>query len=45
MCDVGIDASHHMTMLRYILALVGEKYDYSVDYRAKPVEGNWNGSG
>ena len=44
-CDIGIDAAHHMTMLRYILALVGEKYDYSVDYRAKPIEGNWAGSG
>ncbi len=44
-CDIGIKACHALIMLRYVLARVGEKYNYSIDYRPKPIEGNWNGSG
>jgi glutamine synthetase len=44
-CDIGIDAAHGMIILRYVLARVGEKYNYSIDYDPKPVKGNWNGSG
>lgn len=44
-CAIGLDASHAMVMLRYVLARVGEKYNYSINYDPKPLEGNWNGSG
>ncbi len=44
-CDIGIDACHGMIMLRYVLARVGEKYNYSIEYDPKPIQGNWNGSG
>lgn len=44
-CDTGIDAAHGLIMTRYVLARVGERYGYSIDYRPKPIEGNWNGSG
>ena len=44
-CDIGINAAHHLTIIRYVLALVGEKYNYSINYDPKPIKGNWNGSG
>ena len=44
-CDTYIQAAHHLTMLRYVLARVGEKYNYYIDYNPKPIKGNWNGSG
>jgi glutamine synthetase len=44
-CDIGMDACHGMLMLRYVLARVGEKYDYRIEYDPKPIQGNWNGSG
>jgi glutamine synthetase len=44
-CDVGINAAHALTMLRYVLARVGEKYNYSINYDPKPIAGDWNGSG
>ncbi len=44
-CDYGINAGHNLTLLRYVLARVGEKYNYSIDYDPKPIEGDWNGSG
>lgn len=44
-CGYGMDACHGMIMLRYVLARVGEKYNYSIEYDPKPIQGNWNGSG
>ena len=32
-------------MLKYILQRVAEDYKYSIDFSAKPVKGDWNGSG
>ena len=42
---VGIDAGDHLWMLRYIMERVTEKYNCHVSLHAKPVLGNWNGSG
>ena len=44
-CDIGIEAAHALIMLRYVLARVGERYNYSIEYDPKPISGNWNGSG
>ena len=44
-CAIGIQAAHHLIILRYVLARVGEKYNYYINYDPKPIEGNWNGSG
>jgi len=44
-CDQGIEASDQCVILSYILARLGEDYGYSIDWRAKPIEGDWNGSG
>ena len=43
--NVGIDVGDDMTMLRYILERTGEKYNYIIDLSAKPIKGDWNGSG
>ena len=32
-------------MLKYILSKLGEKYGYIIEWGAKPVKGDWNGSG
>ena len=39
----GIDVGDDMMMLRYIASRTGEKYDYVLDLKAKPVKGDWNG--
>lgn len=44
-CGFGMEACHGMLMLRYVLARIGEKYNYSIEYDPKPILGNWNGSG
>lgn len=44
-CDYGIEASNGLIILRYVLARVGERYKYAINYNPKPIEGNWNGSG
>ena len=41
----GIDVGDDMMMLRYMAGRTGEKYDYVLDLKAKPVKGDWNGSG
>ena len=41
----GIEAGDHLWMARYLLERIAEKYNLSVDYHPKPVEGDWNGSG
>ena len=32
-------------MLKYLLSKLGEKYGYMIEWGAKPVKGDWNGSG
>jgi glutamine synthetase len=44
-CNYGIQAGDDSLMLKYILHRVSEKYNYTVDFSAKPVKGDWNGSG
>ena len=43
--DVGINAADGLIVLRYILSRTAEEYGYDIDYSAKPVKGDWNGSG
>ena len=42
---VGIDAADQLWISRYILIRTAEKHNVSIDFRAKPLKGNWNGSG
>ncbi len=44
---VGIDASDHLWVSRYILNRVAESFGLSISYHPKPLgsEANWNGSG
>lgn len=44
-CDYGIHASDDLIMLRYICNRTFEKEGLIMDLRAKPLNGNWNGSG
>lgn len=44
-CDFGINAADDLIMLRYICNRTFEQEDLIMDIRAKPVNGNWNGSG
>lgn len=44
-CNYGIRAGDDSMALKYILARLGETYNYSIDYSAKPLKGDWNGSG
>lgn len=41
----GIEMGDHLLAARWVLLRLLEASDLDVDYRAKPVEGNWNGSG
>lgn len=45
LCAEGINAGDDSMMLKYILEREGEKYGYTINWSAKPLEGNWNGSG
>lgn len=44
-CSTGIDAADSLILTRYILMRTGEKYFIDIDLSAKPVKGDWNGSG
>ena len=44
-CDIGIEASDNLILLRYICNRTLEKDGYIMDLRAKPKTGDWNGSG
>ena len=44
-CSEGINQGDNLMMARYILHLISEKYNCKVDLSAKPVKGDWNGSG
>lgn len=45
LCAEGINAGDDSLMLKYILEREGEKYGYRIDWSAKPLQGDWNGSG
>ena len=44
-CSTGIAEGDDLLITRYILQRTGEKYGYDIDISAKPVKGDWNGSG
>ena len=44
-CSTGIDAADSLILLRYICNRVLEKQHLYMDIAAKPVQGDWNGSG
>lgn len=44
-CEYGIGAGDHLVMCRYILERTLERYSLRLDLSAKPVKGDWNGSG
>lgn len=44
-CDYGIEASDDLIILRYICNRTFEKKGLIMDIRAKPLKGDWNGSG
>lgn len=43
--DYGIKAADDSIVLKYILGRLSEEYNYNIDYSAKPLKGDWNGSG
>lgn len=44
-CNTGIAAGDDSLMLKYLLSKLGEDYGYIIEWGAKPVKGDWNGSG
>ena len=44
-CSVGIDAADDLILLRYIANRILEKSHLYMDLAAKPLQGDWNGSG
>ena len=44
-CSIGIDAADSLILLRYICGRVLEKHGLVMDISAKPLKGEWNGSG
>ena len=44
-CEYGILAADYLVLSRYIMERLGEKYNVKIDFRSKPVKGDWNGSG
>ena len=44
-CNYGIRVGDDSLALKYILARLGETYNYTIDFSAKPLKGDWNGSG
>jgi glutamine synthetase len=43
--NVGIDCADDMMMMKYILNKTAELFNYKIDFSAKPIKGDWNGSG
>jgi glutamine synthetase len=41
----GIEAGDHLTMSRYLMLRVCEKYGVVVTFEPKPMKGDWNGAG
>jgi glutamine synthetase len=44
-CAIGIDASFQLLLFRYILELVAESHNNTINYHSKPLGPSWNGSG
>lgn len=44
-CSIGIEAADDLTLLRYIANRVLERSHLYMDLAAKPLNGDWNGSG
>ena len=44
-CAENIKAADDSLIFKYLVQRVGEDYKYSIDFSAKPVKGDWNGSG
>ena len=44
-CHYGIDVCDEIYITRYIINRTAESYGYNLDIRAKPIKGDWNGSG
>ena len=44
-CNYGIKAADDSIILKYILDRISENYGYVIEWAAKPVKGDWNGSG
>jgi len=42
---LGIDMADQLWLTRYIMNRVAENFNIKVDFRPKPIKGNWNGSG
>ena len=42
---IGIEQGDHLWVARYILQKVSECYDVIINFEAKPLKGDWNGSG
>ncbi|KAJ9470844.1 Glutamine synthetase [Diplonema papillatum] len=42
---IGIEQGDHMVMSRWVYQKIGEKYGLEISYDAKPVKGDWNGTG
>lgn len=44
-CAENIRAADDSLIFKYIVQRLGESYKYDIDFSAKPVKGDWNGSG
>ncbi len=44
-CAENIKAADDSVLFKYIVQRVGESFKYNIDFSAKPVKGDWNGSG
>lgn len=42
---LGIESGDHLSMSRYIMLRVAEKYGVHVTFEPKPMKGDWNGAG
>ena len=42
---VGIEQGDQLWIARYLLILIAEKYNVSINFEPKPLKGDWNGSG
>lgn len=42
---LGIDMGDQLWCLRYIMHRLAEEFNVKIDYKPKPIKGDWNGSG
>jgi glutamine synthetase len=43
--EEGLKAADDLILMRYVLQRVAEKHNVRIDFSAKPIKGDWNGSG